>query len=388
MEAFVEQIKRLAADLATAAVPYLRQALRFLALPYCYFFQVDWSECTRSRLQAAGDLLHIFFRHGYYPDNYGFCRLYEQNRSMWRFYFGSGYNPFQKARLARNLQPPRFHVLFEDKEIWHQLCSGLGLPVPRQLGVLDPTQELADLLDGVAAASVPERLILKPVSGLGGAEICLAEREGEGWRYVSAKGRALDGLPARRERYVVQQLIEQHPDVAALNPSSVNTMRLVTMLKRDGGTLIVGNTIRVGAHGNRVDNSSAGGVVSTLDLVTGCAAGRLRDKRGRIFDAHPDTGYDLRDFTMPRIDEIVALARRTQESFPYYRLLGQDIAMTVDGPVLVEINAYPDLAGNERSSGPFLCNMETLREFDRYDLLTRSMRRLLARDLERARKRF
>ena len=64
--------------------PIIRRILRFIALPYCYFFLVNWKECTASRLQVLKDLLYIFFKLKYYPDNYSPCRFWEKDRKEWK----------------------------------------------------------------------------------------------------------------------------------------------------------------------------------------------------------------------------------------------------------------------------------------------------------------
>jgi len=187
MEAFMLALRRGVARFVAALVPYLRQALRIAALPYCFFFQVDWTACTRPRLVAAFDLVYIFAKFGYYPDNYGLCRLYDYPRSQWKYYFGSGYNPFQRYLLGRKLQPERFHILFEDKEVCQQLCQGAGLPTPKLVGVLPPEADLERFLVAAGPRIATDRVILKPVSGLGGAGVFVAERDHEGWHLWTAR---------------------------------------------------------------------------------------------------------------------------------------------------------------------------------------------------------
>lgn len=381
MEAFIESFKAAARELWPQAVPYLRQAIRFLALPYCYFFQINWQECTRSRREVAGDLLYIFFVLGYYPDNYGLCRLFERDRSSWRLYYGSSFNPFQKARLAANLIPPRFQVLFENKEVCHQLCAGLGVRVPRLVGVLPPTQSFAEFIALRQSESLPGRLFLKPVSGAAGAGIFEARRHEQTWTLVSAKGKSVDELGARKVRYLVEEVVAQHEALAAIYPHSVNTMRIMTMLKSDGTPYVMGSTIRFGAGGNRVDNWSVGGVALGLDLRTGRLTPEGLGKSGQRVDRHPDTGFKFADFLLPEKDGVREFGESVQARFPYFGMLGLDVAVTPEGPLLIEINAFPDIVGFEQGWGPLFSDPVLLREFDRLDLLTHSMRRVLAADL-------
>ena len=120
---------------------------------------------------------------------------------------------------------------------------------------------------------------------------------------------------------------------------------------------------------------------------TGRACGRPLDKTGRIVEIHPDTGFDLRELVVPLMPEAWAMCAQVQRAFPYYRMLGLDVAIGETGPILLEINAYPDLAGFESHAGPFLAEREVLFEFDRAGALTSSMRRVLRDDLREAKRR-
>lgn len=96
MEAFALVVRAWLRRIDDALTPYLRQLLRFLGLPYCYLYLVDWKQCRRSPVLVAMDQLYIFFVLRYFPDNYSNCRLYELPRREWAFYYGSSYHPFQR----------------------------------------------------------------------------------------------------------------------------------------------------------------------------------------------------------------------------------------------------------------------------------------------------
>jgi hypothetical protein len=80
--------------------------------------------------------------------------LYERDRSTWRLYYGSSFNPFQRARLYDKLIPPRYQVLFEDKEVCRQLCADLASLAPL-VGVLRPDQDFARFIQAREGTSLP-----------------------------------------------------------------------------------------------------------------------------------------------------------------------------------------------------------------------------------------
>ena len=83
----------------------------------------------------------------------------------------------------------------------------------------------------------------------------------------------IDGLSVAQlfdrygENWCIQRVIWQHPRLAALNPSSTNTIRVLTY--RSGmEVLVLYAVIRIGRAGKLIDNQSAGGI-SALILEDG-----------------------------------------------------------------------------------------------------------------------
>lgn len=62
------------------------------------------------------------------------------------------------------------------------------------------------------------------------------------------------------KQYIIQEVIKQHPTLAKISPSSVNTIRVMTMF-RDGKVKPLSSVLRMGIDGSRVDNCSSGGIV-------------------------------------------------------------------------------------------------------------------------------
>ena len=77
----------------------------------------------------------------------------------------------------------------------------------------------------------------------------------------------------KNDAYVVEGAIEQIPEIAAINPSSINTVRAYTLLKKNGESEILGIMLRVGRKGSHVDNWGSGGVGYDFDIETGVCVG-------------------------------------------------------------------------------------------------------------------
>jgi hypothetical protein len=171
------------------------------------------------------------------------------------------------------------------------------------------------------------------------------------------------------ERSIVQDAVKQHDNLAAIYPSSLNTMRIETLLTLDGRVLILGSMVRFGRKGSKVDNLSAGGIGVGVIPDSGQLRPIGRDFRSREYDRHPDTGAVFAERSVPKWAETLDLVRRAQQSFSYFRFLGFDIAVTPDGPVIIEINPWPDNVMIEQCSGPILANPEVLLALDDYSAL-------------------
>lgn len=373
----VVAVQRLVCMLSEAH-PAIRQFLRFCALPYCYVRQVDWRECGKSRWAVASDLLYIFFRLRYYPDNYRPCRLFEKPRSEWAYYYGSSYNPWARQKLRREVQPFGWVAFFTDKTRSEAHFRAHGIPMPRTFAVLDPSGDFRQAARNALRESRCSRLIMKPVAGAGGRGICMLVDGPDGCHVDTMSGETSLEMFRLSEKYLVQEILTQDERVTAIYGGSVNTIRVLTLLTRDGEVLVLSAVMRFGVGGAFVDNWSAGGIAVGVDHVNGRLMKWAFDKRGRRFDAHPKSGFRFEGFQVPCWSELLLLSERVQRAVPDYRLTGLDVALTPSGPKVIEVNANPDLVFQEQTAGPLLRDRRVLKEFGAYELLTnRYQRRLL-----------
>jgi len=140
-------------------------------------------------------------------------------------------------------------------------------------------------------------------------------------------------------QYVVEQVLEQHPVVSRLHPPSVNTLRLVTIVK-DGVPELMFSCIRIG-NGARVDNVNSGGMAALLDVQAGIICSPAADKTGASHHRHPVSDVELVGYHIPFCAEAVALVKGAALRVPGIRYVGWDVAIAPDRPVLIEGNQFP-----------------------------------------------
>jgi len=349
---------------------YYGRLRQFFDLPRCYSKVRNFKEYPKSGLTLATDLLTLFFSYRTFPDHYGPCRLWEANKSDWKYYYGSNYHPHQRLKLSISVQQSEYRALFDDKFLCATYCKGLGLKVPHTFGVVDPDEDYRGRIRSWFEASNVERMIIKPLLGRAGMGIVLAKRIEDGITIQSANDSvSLDRFPLK-DRSIIQEYIRQHAKMSVFSPSSVNTLRIVTMMTRQGEVIIVNASMRTGARRSFVDNFSAGGISAGVDCRTGQLKKYAYDNRWNRYERHPESGIVFESYEIPGWERVLDFAGAVQNGFPYYRLIGSDIAIDQDGePVLIEVNGAPDLVGLEQKAGPLFRNQIVLRTFGEYDLL-------------------
>ena len=142
----------------------------------------------------------------------------------------------------------------------------------------------------------------------------------------------------KKNAYVVEGTIEQIPPIAAINPSSINTVRAYTLLKKNGETEILGIMLRVGRKGSHVDNWGSGGVGYDFDIETGVCVGYGRDKKNNPYIFHPDSNVQMVGFRLSDFENLKKTIIELTHKVPEARFVGWDIAITPNGYELVEMN--------------------------------------------------
>lgn len=142
------------------------------------------------------------------------------------------------------------------------------------------------------------------------------------------------GLLERGE-LLLEEVIVQHADLAAVCPGTVNTTRVTAFF--DGEQTHILAMAQKFGRGAVSDQMSFGGFYTMLD-EDGHAVGAGYDSHGHVHEFHPDSHARIADFQLPLVDEVKAFVDRVARVVPQVQYVGWDIVVTPDGPVLVEGN--------------------------------------------------
>jgi hypothetical protein len=236
-----------------------------------------------------------------------------------------------------------YRLLLGDKFVFCRFLKGLGFPTPEILALGDKDGLFwLDTRKRMPVGSLLDRRVdvfLKEDLFDGGTRDFHLTVEG-GRLLAGGRGATVEEVLSRTTgHYILQQRIEQHPEMARLHPRSVNTVRLVTTLAGgQAGPLCA--IVRIGSKGSQVDNWSVGGMAVAVDLETGRLGkyALFKPGYGTKVDRHPETGAVFDGFEVPFFREAVRLATELHKFFYGFHSIGWDIAITAAGPVFLEGN--------------------------------------------------
>ncbi len=162
--------------------------------------------------------------------------------------------------------------------------------------------------------------------------------------------------------YVVQEIIQQHSVLQKLHPSSINTIRIMT-LTLGGEVRVVSSILRMGINGSKVDNVSSGGIACGIQ-----EDGRLKsfafDGLGRRYQKHPQ-GEDFEGVIIPSYNDCESICKKLAPRVSRYsNLISWDFSVNEEGaPILIEANLYGgELDFHQMCNGPIFKDEASTRE--------------------------
>jgi hypothetical protein len=261
-------------------------------------------------------------------------------------------------RHANALNSPSAQMLVQHKQVFAEALTARGLAgsAPETYGIVSARGFRARSADALERLRAQDLVVLKPTAGYGGG----------GVRLVPASEAESTVTDARHD-LVVQERVVQHPELRAIHPGGLNTVRVLAVRLPDDGPVLAAAVHRWGnAASGPVDNLSAGGISSSVDVATGRlgpARGRARGRHRPEHDRHPDTGAPITGVVVPQWPAVCALALRLMDAFPELDVVGWDIAVSDRGPLVIEGNGASPAVSIFQFHGPFVHDPRVRRFF-------------------------
>ncbi len=274
-------------------------------------------------------------------------------------------------RVLKDLNPEDYRKLSQNKLAEKAILSLFSLPTPAFLGRLSAYSGLdrdgmplksAEDLEAFIQSKKLQHLVFKELEGSGGKGVKIIEisstdpprcRPVSGGTFESIEAYCESSLQLRAGGdWLIEEYLVQHPVIARLNPTSVNTIRIWVLRTTPTLSEVLVAYLRIGRAGSWVDNVASGGFIAPIDVNSGSLGpGQEAAATRRYHPTHPDHGAIIEGLEVPYWKEVVQVAQVALAAFPGLRFAGLDIAIGEHGPMVVELNVVPDREGAGRLDG-------------------------------------
>lgn len=144
---------------------------------------------------------------------------------------------------------------------------------------------------------------------------------------------------------LLEECIHACKEIEDFHPQSLNTIRVVT-ISNSNKCVVFGAILRMGVGDSIIDNTHNGGVFASIDVNTGIIETDGLDSEGNYYAVHPNTGKQIKGFTIPHWDKVIEMCTKATKVLPNMIFAGWDAVVMDDGTVaLVEGNHAPDFDG-------------------------------------------
>lgn len=137
--------------------------------------------------------------------------------------------------------------------------------------------------------------------------------------------------------FIIEELIEQAPEMAALHKESINTVRITTFTIGKNVT-IFGAALRMGIGNSVVDNAGSGGIYCHINYEQGFVDTNAKDYLGNEYSYHPDTNVRMIGFNIPQWQDLLDVAKSVALVIQGATVISWDFAYSKKGWVLLEGN--------------------------------------------------
>jgi len=146
--------------------------------------------------------------------------------------------------------------------------------------------------------------------------------------------------------WVLQQQYHSHDKIKKVNASALNTTRIVTILNGKKPEYLTGFQA-FATNGSTNDSWSNGSIYVGIDIKNNCLKESgfysLHVKNKSLVSKHPDSGIIFKGYPVPFFKEAVDLCLKAHRLLYFNFIVGWDVAITNEGPFIVEANEKPGM---------------------------------------------
>lgn len=291
---------------------------RIRKMDYKRFFEtINYmhKKTKKSRLYLFFDIIYcgLKYQAGYL--DYNLFEMYDLNKEQRNTIITRGIN----NEFVKKYNNPNYTKYFNNKVLFIKKFSNY---IDRDWLLLDDNYEAFDKL-----LKSHKELIAKPINLQCGKGI-IKVKDGnnlETYNELTKNGQLL-----------VEEILTQCDTIKKLHPSSINTLRVVTINHK-----VVTAYIQIGNNNNIVDNFNNEGMVAPINIKTGLIEFPAIDKFDNLYYDHPLTHEKIVGLTIPRWGEVVKLCEEATNVIPEVNYVGWDVCVGPKKLYLIEGNEFP-----------------------------------------------
>ena len=295
---------------------------------------------------------------------YYFKYLYRKDVKNYLDYFSIGEaNAIGSSQL---LHKPEYKSLLENKLFFALLSEKSPLNTPKLISYnlgntfyynntvkqIYNKSDLVSFFEQVFTVNNLEGLFFRPPSEYGGKGVFKLTRTGLKNELDVRFDSLINGY------YVHTKIIEQHKEINKIHDKSVNTLRIISLITSENHPEIISVFMRFGVGDSVIDNASSGGFFVGVNIDEGTLKDTghyLSQYGGAKIKKHPDSGFIFEGFKVPYFKEACEEVLKGIMVIPN-RFIGWDVAITPNGPIIVEANSNPHLQISNIANGGLLKN--------------------------------
>jgi len=310
---------------------------------------LDCSTLSKAQIKEAKD----------YYASFGFHNIDTEWHRYFTYISGKFYKEYIPVDLYITVIEPclnmrNMYPALTDKNLLNRLFNGVKQPetIIKNINGVYVDADQKDILqkeDIINKCNKYSKLVIKPSIDSGGGKNIIVFKY-EGFK-TDHKDKTLEEfLDQYDENFIIQNYLEQHPRMSILNPTSVNTLRIQTLLIHNRVEVLV-SFVRIGNKESMVDNISDGGLMCTINQE-GLLNRIGYNGKGEPF-LETDTHIKLEEFEIPNYTYILGEVKKMHLKIPYFKLISWDIAIDQIGdPVLIEYNIFSQGINFQHTTGP------------------------------------
>ncbi|MBN8786511.1 MAG: hypothetical protein J0I84_05425 [Terrimonas sp.] len=274
-------------------------------------------------VMLLSDMLYSSIRYNIAFIDYFDFKFFNLNKDQRSEYMGAG----SQYEFQLKMNPKKYRRVLSNKIEFLKKFSDVSGRKWATKEMLQADDQLASILLNNHAG----KIVLKNANGQAGRQVEIFDT-------LNVTKPELVKRMEEKKYTLAEEYVMQHDQLKLLSPSGLNTVRIVTQF-HNNEIIILAARLRITVN-SQTDNLSTGNIAAHIDLATGRIAGPgiYVDTTKPDVYKHPVTGAELIGFQLPYWEECKAMVTKAALRISENRSIGWDVAITNNGPVLIEGN--------------------------------------------------